>query len=233
MPALYSKKGSYYTYNRAPSKKTEKRIKVPPIEKRPFRFQARTLIRQELIQKDPYWFVLHRRGISRPEVGENPLEARAMPHDMIRGTLPERIIYKSLVQEFHLIEGADFNFQSSLQGGRIDTGGIIADFIFPQMMMVINPTGPTHSEYVRIWKDDEQTMALAEMGYEQFLIPEDKVYDEYYLSNWLRRRLGWMHSGGGGTQEEFDEVESNPGFINDKILTALMEISDYINTGVF
>lgn len=233
MPSGYNKKGSYYTYNRKPAKKTEKRIVVPQVEKRPVRFQARSLIRQELIQKDPYWFVLHRRGLSRPEVGEDPLEARAVPHSMVRGTLPERIIYKSLMQEFHLVPEVDFNFQSSLQGGRIDTGGIIADFIFPYLKMVINPTGPTHDEYIRMWKDDEQTMALAEMGYEQYLIPEEKVYDEYYLSNWLRRLLGWMHGGGNNSQNDFDDIEANPGFVNDKIMTTLMEISDYIHTGLF
>lgn len=177
---------------------------------------------------------MHRRGLSRPQIGEDPLEARAVPHSLIRGTLPERIIYKSLVKEFHLIDNVDFLFQSSLQGGRIDTGGIVADFIFPYLHLVINPTGPTHSEYIRMWKDDEQTMALADMGYDQYLIPEEKVYDEAYLSNWLRRLLGWMHTGGSvGTINDFQDIESNPSVQNDKIMSSLMIISDYIHTGVF
>src|SRR5258706_11066040 len=109
---IYNKKGSYYTITRKPSPKTENRIVIPQIEKRPVRFQARSLIRQELIQKDPYWLVLHRRGISRPQLGGDPREADAVPHSQIRGTLPERIIYKALVQDFHLIPRFDFFFQS-------------------------------------------------------------------------------------------------------------------------
>ena len=229
----YNKRGSYYTNPRPPGKKTEERIVVPQVEKRPVRFQTRSLIREELIQRDPYWLVIHRRGISRPQIGENPLEARAIPHNQLRGTLPERIIYKSLLQEFHLIPGVDFIFQSSLQRGRIDTGGIVADFLFPYLMIVINPTGPTHSEYIRIWKDNEQPMALAEMGYEQYFIPEDNVYDEYYLSNWLRKILGWMHHGGSMSPNDQADIETSPGFQADKIMTALMDVSDYIHTGVY
>lgn len=233
LPKTFKKRGSYYTAFRFPSQRTENRIVIPQPYKRPVRFQARSLIRQDLIQKDKWWFILHRRGVARKDIGENPLESRAVPHDLVRGTLPERIIYKSLVESFHLIPGFDFEFQSSLQGGRIDTGGIVADFIFPYLKMVINPTGPTHDEFIRIRKDDEQTMALAEMGYQVFFIEEEKVYDEYFLDNWLRRLLGWMHMGGSDSRNEFDDVESNPSFINDRIITTLMELSDYIHTGVY
>lgn len=229
----YSKRGSYYTKNRFPSKKTERRLVMPQIQRRPVRFQTRALIRYELFQGDSWWLVMHRRGISRPKIGLDPLEARAVPHSLIRGTLPERIIYKSLVKEFHMIPDVDFYFQSSLQGGRIDTGGIVADFMLPAHHIVINPAGPTHNERLRIWKDEEQTMALAEMGYTQYIIPEEKVYDEYYLTNWLRRLLGWMHTGGNGSQADFDNTQLSTTIINDQVMTLAMEISDYIHTGQY
>jgi hypothetical protein len=230
---LYSKRGSYYTIPRTPGKKTEKRIVMPQIKKRPVRFQARSLIRQEYIHKDPWWMIIHRRGISRPYVGENPLEARAVPHSLVRGTLPERIVYKSLIDYFHLIPDFDFSFQTSLQGGRIDTGGIVADFIFPYLQMVLQVQGPTHKEVLRMWKDSEQQMALEEMGYTVYFIEEDEIYNEIRLENRLRRLLHWMHGGGTSTEHDFDEVQSNEGFATDKILTQLMEVSDYINTGTY
>lgn len=229
----YSKRGSYYTGAKRPAKKTERRIVIPSPPTRPARFQVRSLIRQELIHKDPWWMVVHRRGISRPRVGEDPLEARAVPHDLVRGTLPERIVYRSLVDEFRLVPDFDFNFQTSLQGGRIDTGGIVADFLFPIMKMVIQVQGPTHFEYLREKKDEEQMMALEEMGYHVLYIEEPEIYDEYRFDNWMRRTLGWIHSGNQMSPPEFDAQESNSGFTLDKLKTELMEISNYVQTGVY
>lgn len=232
MAKKYTKRGSFYTYPRRPAKKTERRIEMPQIPLRPARFRISSLVRQELVHKDPWWLIIHRRGISRPHVGEDPLEARAVPHDLVRGTLPERIIYKSLVDKFRLVPDIDFIFQSSLQGGRIDTGGIVADFLFPYLKMVINPLGPTHKEYLREQKDDEQIMALEEMGYVVYMIEEEDVYNETKFNDWMRARLGWIHTGAQMSPPEFDGVESNNGFQADKLKTELMELSDYINTGV-
>ena len=115
LPPKYNKKGSYYTGPKRPGRKTEKRLEMPKIPIRPLRFQVRSIIRQELIGKDPYWMVIHRRGISRPQLGGDPREARAIPHDLLRGTLPERIIYKALVEEYDLVSGSDFIFQSCVE----------------------------------------------------------------------------------------------------------------------
>jgi very-short-patch-repair endonuclease len=205
LPRRYTKRGSAYTRERQPGKKTEKRIVMPQPIQRPLRFQTRSLIRSEYIQKSPYWFILHRRGIPQKMIGENPLEARAIPQGVIRGTLPERIIYKALVDDHHLIEGIDFSYQSSLQGGRLDTGGIVADFLFPYLRIIINPMGPTHYETLRMYKDDEQTMALAELGYQVYYIDEHKVYDEVYFTNWLKEVIGQVHL----NISQVNEVESD------------------------
>jgi hypothetical protein len=165
-------------------------------------------------------------------VGLDPLEARAMSKDELRGTLPERIIYKSLVEEYSLVPGIDFMFQSSLQGGRIETGGIVADFLFPIMRIVINPLGPTHYETMRMAKDEEQIMALAEMGYTTYMIDEHIVYDETEFDEYMRRILNWNHFGGNASAQDFLDTENQIGFAADKLKTDLMELNDYIHTGV-
>lgn len=189
-------KGRYSTIFKPPRFKTEKRITIPQPPERPSHFQARGLIRREYIRKDPWWFTFHRRGPKRPMVGEDILEARAMPHGMIRGTLPERILYRALMELMHFVPG-DFDFQSSLQGGRIELGGIVADFIFPNLRIVIQVQGPTHAEYLRIQKDREQELALNDMGFEVYDLWEDTIYDVYALENWLRKTFNWNASGGG------------------------------------
>lgn len=202
----YTKRGSYYTRARQPGKKTEKRLVMPQPLYRPLRFQIRSIIKDEYVQpSSPWWFVIHRRGPSQPEIGEDPLEARATPKGVIRGTLPERIIYRTLVEDFHMVPEVDFIYQSSLQGGRLDTGGIVADFLFPYLRIVINPTGPTHDETLRIYKDEEQVMALAEMGYTVYFIEEKKVYDEAYFNDWMRMVIGGFNL---NTAQDF-EIETD------------------------
>jgi len=196
--ATYNK-GGYYTRHKFPQQKTERRIKLPPIEKRPVRFQLRSLIRKEYIHKNPWWFVMHRRGPGgRPHVGLDALEARAVPHGLVRGTLPERILYAALVAQLHFVPDVDFDFQSSLQGGRIQFGGIVVDFLFFHLKLAIQVQGPTHTEYIRIKKDQEQMLALQEMGYDVVFIDENDIYDEAKFDQWLRKTFGWTHVGGMG-----------------------------------
>lgn len=190
-------RGQYSTRQKPPRLKTEKRIQIPQPPDRPLHFQARGLIRKEFLRKDPWWFTFHRRGIRRPKVGEDLLEARAMPKGMVRGTLPERIVYRSLMEFMHFVPNIDFDMQSSLQGGRIELGGIVADFMFNILRIVIQVQGPTHNEYIRVQKDREQRLALEEMGYDVYDLWEETIYDEYKLEDWMRKTFGWNHSGGG------------------------------------
>lgn len=187
----------YSTKFKMPQPKTEKRIIIPQSPERPSHFQARGLIKRENIRKDPWWFSFHRRGPHRERVGADPLEARAVPKSIRRGTLPERIMYRALLELLHFSEPSDFDFQTSLQGGRIELGGIVADFIFHNMRIVIQVQGPTHSQHIRIQKDREQKLALEEMGFEVYFVEEDIIYDEYALEDWLRKTFNWNHSGGG------------------------------------
>lgn len=201
MPGKYG----YYTSRKLPRRRVERRIKLPAIEKRAFRFQVRSLIRKEYIHKNPWWFVMHRRGpAGRPKVGEDPLEARAVPHGLVRGTLPERILYAALVALLHFVVEIDFTFQTSLQGGRINFGGIVVDFIFPFLKLVIQVQGPTHDQFIRVRKDTEQMLALADMGYNVIEVEEDLIYDEDRFNNWLLEVFGWSHTGSAGPAANVD-----------------------------
>lgn len=196
-----SKRTGYSSYlDKYPSPRQARRIKMPGIPKRPLRFQIRTLLRKEVIRgKTPWWLTVHRRGIRRTRVGLSALEQRAVPHSLIPGFLTERILYATLVNLFHFVPGVDFLYQSSMQGGRLEMGGLVVDFLFPVLRVAINPLGPQHYQFRNIAKDEEQVAALAEMGYTAYLIDEEVIYDEYKLEEFLRRVFGGMTSGGGDT----------------------------------
>jgi very-short-patch-repair endonuclease len=158
-----------------------------------------SVVQKEWLQEDPWWFVEHRRGIRRPLVGEDPLEARAVSKEAVAGYLQERIFYKALVMR-RLSPGIDFTFQTSRQGGRMELGGIVVDFLFPIKRLAVNIEGPTHKQYLRSRKDEEQTQALKEMGYEQIFIPLPTVESAYLLENWLRQFIDRDVRVGGGLQ---------------------------------
>jgi len=204
MPIKYKSRFNFYTADRTPNSKRETRIKMPGVPKRPVRFQVRSLLDMELISPPPPpGLVIHRKGPYQMWMGIAPLEMRATPHSEIAGTLPERIIYKYLTEVMHFSDGIDFNFQSSLQGGRVDTGGIVADFMFPALRVVLNPLGPTHLEFLRIKKDEEQINSLAALGYQVYMIPEDDVYNEDTFDRLMNQIFGWEHYGSGpNTNEE-------------------------------
>lgn len=171
-----------------PMHRTRIRIPQPPV--RPINIHQDTLIKKDLLTKDPWWMTIHRRGIKRPAYGEDPLEARAVPKDQVKGTLPERIVFKYLTNVLKLVNGIDFDFQSSQSGGRMELGGLVADFLFFYLKIVIQVQGSTHSDYLRMKKDEEQRGILEDMGYRVFDIEESTCYSEPQLEEWMRRVFG-------------------------------------------
>jgi len=169
----------------ARSKRT--RIRIPQPVTRPYSIHARDLINDELLGQSQWWATVHKRGIRRPEVGIDPLEMRAVPHSEVRGTLPERILYKYLVERMHMMPGVDFTFQTSLVGGRIVLGGIVADFMFPLLRIVIQIQGPTHRDFLRMRKDQEQTAILEDFGYKVYGIDDSTVYNAPLFEQTVRR----------------------------------------------
>lgn len=177
--------------------KKQQRIKSPKVPDRPLQLRSRDVVRRTEMIQDPWWWVLHRRGLKRgPDLTRFVLEGRAVPKSQVRGTLPERIVYKAFVTLLKFKPGFDFDFQSSLQGGRLELGGIVADFVFWTRKLVVQVQGPTHSGYLRSKKDEEQRLILEDMGFQVLFIDIDVVYDQYRFEDWIRRTFTLSLYGG-------------------------------------
>lgn len=185
------------------------RIIIPQPPLRPVRLRKRDIVRWDVLEESPWWFILHRRGVRRPRIGDDPLEARAISKSQLRGTLPERIVYKYLVEQLHFVPGVDFRFQSSMDGGRLELGGMVADFLFPIHKIILNPAGPHHERFIGQVKNEEVTMRLAEMGYTHYLFGLDIVFDEFRFEDFMRRIFNInISSGNAGTYVEVARLPS-------------------------
>ena len=174
--------------NKIPDSRSKReRIRIPQPVTRPLRLNRRDLLNRELLRKSPWWSTVHKRGMHRPMVGVEHLEMRAVPLDKVRGTLPERIIYKYLTDKMYLIDGIDFTFQTSIAGGRVILGGIVADFVFPLLRFVIQVQGPTHRDFLRMRKDGEQADILEDYGYKVYGIDDSTIYNEPMFEQIMQR----------------------------------------------
>jgi len=132
--------------------------------------------------------IVHRRGVKRTTVGQDPLEARAVSEFTVNGFLHERIVYKWLtVNGFR--PDVDFVFQSSQEGGRLDIGGMVVDFVFPNMKIALNVNGPQHQEQLRGRKDDEQKSILREMGYWSIDLDVDTIANAGAFEEFMRKKF--------------------------------------------
>ena len=171
-------------------------VKTKQPEFRPLHIRARKLVYPP--ETGDRTLVVHRRGPLRQEVGfEDPRELRAVSEERVAGTLPERIFYKALLGR-GMREGMDFTFQSSLQGGRLFLGGMVADFIFPQRSLIVRIQGRKwHTGFEQERKDDFQRDILEGMGYHVLDLFDDTIYDDYLFAEWLRRHIDVHPSLGG------------------------------------
>ncbi len=182
----------------AGSKKSKtRRIRMPQSPYRPLRIRGRDAVkaRGEWQVPRPGGLVIHRRG-KRTRTEGVDLESRAK-HGL-RGTLPERVFYKALEGRY-FVANVDFDFQSSMDGGRLELGGILADFIFWHRRLVVQVQGPTHEYYLRFRKDEEQRDVLTDKGFSVLEIDDDDVLDQPTLDAWLRRNLDVSRGGVGAT----------------------------------
>ena len=163
---------------------------------RPLQLRARKLVYPPKTgDKD---LVIHRRGPLRMLVGlEDPQEKRAISEARVAGTLPERIFYKSLLDR-GMREGVDFSFQSSLQGGRLFLGGMVADFILQTRALIVRIQGRKwHTGFEAERRDDFQRDILENMGYHVLDVFDDTIYDQWLFDEWLRRHIDVAPSTGG------------------------------------
>lgn len=162
-----------------PSSKSKKtKIRIPQPVDRPLQLHARDLVNRELLRAEDRPTVHKRASVLGAKSTANPNEFRAVPLQEIRGTLPERIVYKYLRDKMYMTVGIDFTFQTSMAGGRMFLGGIVADFVLPLLRMVIQVQGSTHRGYLRQKKDEEQAATLADFGYTVYEIDDIVIYNE-------------------------------------------------------
>ena len=171
-------------------------VKAPQPPFRPLQLRARKMVYPP--KTGDRKLIIHRRGPLRMVVGvENPQELRAISSGLVAGTLPERIFYKAL-QQRGMREGIDFTFQSSLQGGRLFLGGMVADFILPQRSLIIRIQGRKwHTGFEQERRDDSQRDILEGMGYHVLDLYDDTIFDEWLFNEWLRRHIDVHPSTGG------------------------------------
>ena len=140
---------------------------------RPFRLKVRDA------------FVLHRRGLAGQALGESDLEQRAVSHDKVKGSLPERIIYKELLKR-----QIEFDFQPSIEGGRLQLGGMVADFILQDRPLIIRVQGSTwHTPYRAEQKDESQKMYMEAMGYIVVDIWDWEIANDDLREAWFERNI--------------------------------------------
>jgi len=164
-----------------------KRIKIAQPGLRPLQVPStRSKKEESSLEKDVSKLTVHRRGIKREKIGPDQNERRAQQG--IKGFLQERIFYKALIRR-GFQPGIDFDFQSSQLGGRMELGGLVADFLFFFKRIVVNIQGPTHSKWVRIQKDQEQRELLELMGYRTIDVPLEVIMSERELDQWMYENI--------------------------------------------
>ena len=110
------------------------------------------------------------------------------------GSVPEFMVFTSLVNTFKKVPGLDFSYQSERMGGRLDKGGLIIDFIFNDPPdLAINVQG----EYYHYGKgkfvmqnDIMIRQILAGQGLDLIFIDENDILKDvdYYVREALNKK---------------------------------------------
>ena len=132
--------------------------------------------------------ILHRRSSLGAPLDLGELEARAVSHDKVRGSVQERIVYKELEKR-----GIPFDFQSSVDGGRLQLGGMVADFILLDRPVVIRVQGSTwHATFRGEQRDQAQKAYIEGLGYTVLDIWDWEIEDDDLRSGWFSRYVDVM-----------------------------------------
>jgi very-short-patch-repair endonuclease len=125
--------------------------------------------------------ILHRRGIQGPSIGLTEMEKRAVGEDVVLGSVEERIVYKELKKR-----RIPFDFQSSIQGGRLELGGMVADFILLDRPLIIRVQGTKwHTGFWPEHKDALQKAILQAYGYDVVDVWDWQIKDSGVLADWF------------------------------------------------
>jgi very-short-patch-repair endonuclease len=163
------------------------------------------------------------------------MEARAVSEASVTGYLHERICYRWFTSRARFVPGIDFDFQSSQEGGRLELGGMVVDFIFPLMMIAFNVQGPQHMENLRKKKDEEQYGLLRDMGYWPVNLPISVIQSETEFDRTMYNLFVNGNVTNGippGVVLFGDSLEDQPDFQNpiyDDIMNSLDDVSEYVD----
>ena len=109
------------------------------------------------------------------------------------GSVPEYIAYSTFVG-FGLEPGQDFNYQSSIMGGRMDKGGLVIDFMFNEPPdLAVNVQGVYYHYEFGVEAKARDVMARAALAGQNitlvFIDDDDLMRDpEYYWREALNYR---------------------------------------------
>ena len=115
-----------------------------------------------------------------------------------QGTLSEWLVFRELTDTYKQKAGDDFTFQTRLSTtgglpGRLEIGGLIADFLFEARFLIITPL----SEYSHyrigpgaILDEAANRLALTGMGYTVIYIDSDPLLKDpsFYVGEALQQR---------------------------------------------
>lgn len=216
-------------YVKLSSKGFRQKLYIPPFVFRPLRLTRRRALKSEYFRKAKWWFVLHRRTqYRRPMVGMDALEARAISEYIFNGTLPERIVYRYLVEKLRFQPDVDFIAQSALDGGRQEVGGIVADFVFPYHKFALQVQGFHHHLFIWSKRDYEQRMDFALKGWQYVEIFEEQIYDEYIFEDFMRRLFA-LPSTTSGSSLAYGSMEADYSIL-EKIMIELNAVQSSLSS---
>ncbi len=127
--------------------------------------------------------ILHKN--KRPIVGQSAQEARAVPSSLVFGSLPERILWRTLDNA-----GIAFDFQSSMQGGRAMLGGMVVDFLLHDRKVAIRVQGTLwHTGLEGEARDMEQAQVLAKLGWTVIDVWDWQIMNRNLFDEWFRHNV--------------------------------------------
>lgn len=129
--------------------------------------------------------VEYRRGVTYASGEREQLEKRAVSDERVKGSIWERIVYLSLLKR-HI----PFDFQSSWEGGRLELGGLVADFVLLDRPLIVQIHGTFwHEGVFARARDREQNDLLRGYGFDVEELWDHTIRHEQPYEEWLRRHI--------------------------------------------
>jgi hypothetical protein len=76
-----------------------------------------------------------------------------------------------------------------MDGGRMELGGMVADFVFEDWRLVVRIQSYTHRKLLQKKRDEEQAGILESFGFQVLDLWDHVIRDEWKLEDWFRRHI--------------------------------------------